>query len=44
MPIEKTPTEARQGQTSGIGRRVLLASLAIAAVVFIAGALIMGGT
>lgn len=35
MSTEKTPTEARQGQVTGTGRRVLLPSLLLIGLLFI---------
>jgi len=42
MTTKRTTLEARQGETSGAGRRVLMGSLALAAVASLAGAFILG--
>ncbi len=42
MTTERTTLEARQGETSGAGRRILVSSLALASVALLAGAFILG--
>lgn len=40
MRIEKTATEARQGEINGVGRKVLLRSLLLIGVLFLAIAVV----
>lgn len=42
MTIRKTGQEARQGEASGIGRRILVGSLALAVVALLIGAVVLG--
>jgi len=41
MTTKRTTLEARQGETNGAGRRILLGLLALAAVASLAGAFIL---
>jgi len=42
MTTKRTTLEARQGEVSGAGRRILVGSLVLAAIVLLAGAFILG--
>ncbi len=41
MTTKRSTLEARQGETNGAGRRILLGSLALAAVALLAGVFIL---